>query len=335
MAILARLTGRDVLSDVLGSLRLEGRIFCRLEVGAPWGFRTPDDGLARFHVLERGTCWIRSLHGPALLLSPGDLVLALGTHQLSDGPKSPTLPMGEFLGRSAIGSHAVVRRRGRGPEVQMLCGAFRFGQGESHPLLAVLPPLIHIKSRTGNAPEWLNLTMQFLAFETRHPRAGSESVVSGLTQLLFTQAVRAWIEDQPEGHGGWLGALRDRQIAQVLGLMHGEPARSWTVPELAREAGMSRATMARRFAILVGEPPLKYLSHWRMLLAADLLRAQSMSVGEAAARVGYQSEAAFSRAFRVVMGMAPARFRRTASVATRRARGGGHGARRAPIGGEA
>ena len=335
MGILAQRTGRDVLSEVLSSLRLEGRIFCRLQVGAPWGFRTPDDGLARFHVLERGACWIRATHGNALPLSAGDLVLAFEPHQLSDGPKSSTIPMDEFLGRSPIGSHAEVHRRGRGPEVQMLCGAFRFGQGEAHPLLAVLPRLIHIKSRSGDTPKWLDLTLQFLAFETRHPRAGSESVVSGLTELMFTQAVRAWIEDQPEGRGGWLGALRDRQISQVLGLMHGEPARAWTVPALARAAGMSRATLARRFATLVGEPPLRYLSRWRMHLAADLLRAQSMSVGEAAARVGYRSEAAFSRAFRSVMGTAPARFRRAASVPRQGPSGGGHGARGAPIGGEA
>src|SRR5262245_23451722 len=109
MAILAELTGRDVLSEVIASLRLEGRIFCRLELGAPsWGFRTPDDGLARFHILERGACWIRGAHGRALPLSAGDLVLALEPHQLSDGPKTSTVPMHEFLGRYRGGSHSVV-----------------------------------------------------------------------------------------------------------------------------------------------------------------------------------------------------------------------------------
>jgi AraC-like DNA-binding protein len=194
----------------------------------------------------------------------------------------------------------------------LLCGSFRFGQGDGHPLIAVLPPLICIKGQEGRPLEWLDLTLRFLASETRRPRAGSDSMVTRLTELLFVQIVRAWIEEQPEGHGGWLGALRDGRIARVLGLMHGEPGRAWSVPTLARAAGMSRATLARRFTSLVGEAPLTYLSRWRMHVAAGLLRSHSLSVAEAAARVGYQSEAAFSRVFRKVVGVAPAAYRRAA-----------------------
>jgi transcriptional regulator GlxA family with amidase domain len=195
----------------------------------------------------------------------------------------------------------------------MVCGSFRFSHGEGHPLLAVLPPLLHVKGQDGQALEWLDLTLRFLASEARHPRPGSETVITRLTEVIFVQAVRAWIEMQPEGRGGWLGALRDRQISRVLSLMHGEPGRIWTVPALAAKAGMSRATLARRFAVLVGEPPLTYLSRWRMRSAAMLLRSQSLSLSEVAERVGYQSEAALGRAFRRMMGVAPGVYRRAAT----------------------
>jgi AraC-like DNA-binding protein len=313
MGILAELTGTDVLADVIGSLHLEGRVFCRMELSGPWGFRTPDDGLARFHVIERGACWMRAGEEDPVPLSAGDLVVALNAHQLSDGPRTRTVSMKDFLRGFADKPGAVLRHRGRGLPTHMVCGSFRFSHGEGHPLLAVLPPLLHVKGQDGQALEWLDLTLRFLASEARHPRPGSETVITRLTEVIFVQAVRAWIEMQPEGRGGWLGALRDRQISRVLSLMHGEPGRIWTVPALAAKAGMSRATLARRFAVLVGEPPLTYLSRWRMRTAAMLLRSQSLSLSEVAERVGYQSEAALGRAFRRMMGVAPGVYRRAAT----------------------
>jgi transcriptional regulator GlxA family with amidase domain len=166
----------------------------------------------------------------------------------------------------------------------------------------------------GHSPEWLDLTLRFLSAEVRAPSIGSEAVLSRLTDLIFVQAVRAWVAAQPDSHTGWVGALSDPQIARVLGLFHKQPERPWTVATLAREVGMSRSTLARRFREILRETPLVYLSRSRLEAAAELLRTENLSLGEIAERVGYQSEASFSRAFRQHMGKPPAEYRRAAKA---------------------
>src|SRR5262249_5795481 len=156
-------------------------------------------------------------------------------------PETRPVPLGDLLRDRRDGPHSIVRHGGRGPETDMICGSFGLGQPQAHPLLAVLPPLIHLKKDGGPALDWLELTLRFLAFEARHPRAGSEAVVAHLTELIFVQAVRAWVESQPAGAVGWLSALRDGRISQALGLIHGEPGRAWTVPALAAAVRMSRS----------------------------------------------------------------------------------------------
>jgi len=158
--------------------------------------------------------------------------------------------------------------------------------------------------------EWLEPTLKMLAYEARHPRPGSETLIARLIDIILVQAVRLWVEEQPHNQGGWLGALRDPQIGSVLGLIHREPQKNWSVSSLAREVAMSRSIFAAKFSSLVGEPPLTYLTRWRLWQASKLLAEGNLSVGETALRVGYDSEAAFSRAFKRHFGHSPLTHRR-------------------------
>jgi AraC-like DNA-binding protein len=312
-APLAELKGTDALAEIMSALQMQGRVFCRLELSGEWAFRMPGDGLARFHVIERGTCWVGTPDGGTQQLAAGDLLVAFGEHFLSDRDRPKTIaPVQQFLGPAGPRACPVICTLGPSPEVHMLCGVFTFARGGNHPLLRSLPQVLHVRGDAGHSPEWLDLTLRFLSAEVRAPGIGSEAVLSRLIDLIFVQAVRAWIAAQPHSHTGWVGALRDRQIAGVLGLMHKQPERPWTVATLAREVGMSRSTLARRFREILRETPLVYLSRSRLQAAAELMRTENLSLSEVAARVGYQSEASFSRAFRQNMGRPPAAYRRAA-----------------------
>jgi AraC-like DNA-binding protein len=187
---------------------------------------------------------------------------------------------------------------------------FQIVNGDYNPLLAVLPPLIHIPSGREQLEGWLEPTLKMLANEARHPRPGSETLVACLIDMILVRAVRVWVEEQPQNRGGWLGALRDPQIGAALGLIHREPQRDWSVSALAREVAMSRSIFAARFSSLVGAPPLTYLARWRLWQASRLLAEENLSVGETALRVGYESEAAFSKAFKRHFGQPPLAYRR-------------------------
>jgi AraC-like DNA-binding protein len=310
---LADLPGNDVLAEVMNALQPQGRVFCRLLVSGEWAFTMPDDRLGRFHVIERGTCWVGTPDGARRQLAAGDLLVTFGQHYLSDRRDPVTVvPIDEFIASARQSPCPTVCKNGDGPEVQMLCGSFTFGPTIDHPLLRALPALLHVKGDGGHAPEWLQLTLRFFSAEVSEPGIGTEAVVSRLIDLIFVQAVRAWVGTHTDKRIGWIAALRDRQISAVLGLMHKYPDRPWTVPTLARQVGMSRATLARRFRELLQETPLAYLSRWRLQAAADLIRRERLTLSEVAARVGYQSEASFSRVFLQAMGQRPGAYRRIA-----------------------
>ncbi len=236
-------------------------------------------------------------------------------HQLADSQGRRAVPLERLLAGNRSGRCAVLHHGGGGPETLLICGAFRFRQRHGHPLLSLLPEAIHLRGDGGRAPEWLDATLKFLASEARSARPGRETLVSRLTDVLFVQVVRAWLAEQPQGRGGWLGALRDPRIGAALAAMHEHPERPWTVGTLAALAGSSRSPFAGRFAALVGEPPLAYLTGWRMQVAARLLLSGRSSIGEVASRVGYASEPAFSKAFKRAMGVAPGAYRRQRSAA--------------------
>lgn len=305
----------DVLTTVMNAVRLVSRVFCRSELRAPWGMSLPASEYAHFHVVERGGAWLRLEGHEPVALAGGDLVVVPhGTgHTLTDSPRTRARPLPDLAGpHPRAGGCAVMRGGGSGAETQLVCGSFRFDRREAHSLLALLPPVIHMRPEGGRAEEWLQATLRFLAWETREGRPGTEAIVSRLTDVIFVQVLRAWSESLPEGSGGWLGALRDPQVGAALARVHRSPERPWTNASLASSVGMSRSRFAARFTALVGEPPLAYLTRWRLGTAAGMLEDRGLSLGEVAARVGYESEAAFSKAFRRRFGVPPGAYRRRA-----------------------
>jgi len=302
----------DVLADVLDSIRLRGRVFCRGEFSAPWALGFSAGAISHFHIVEQGRCWLRfdDEPGPIPLDEDDVILIPRGSgYQLSDDPATPPIPMTDVVGVNQGGAHAVLRLGGGGSGTQVICGAFEFLNDQAEPLLGVLPRWIQV-ARGDGADEWLNATVKLLRSEIRCLDPGTATVVGRLTDIIFVQAVRAWLRTQPDGAAGWLGALRDVPIGAALRLLHHTPARAWTVSALAAEVGMSRSPFAARFAALVGTPPLSYLAQWRMQLSAGLLRTGELSLTEVAGRVGYESTAAFSRGFKKQFGMAPGAFRR-------------------------
>ncbi|PWU20635.1 MAG: AraC family transcriptional regulator [Candidatus Rokuibacteriota bacterium] len=311
-------TGADVLSEVLQTLRLRGQVFCVCELSAPWSMSLPAGDLAHFHVLERGAAALRLQREQAPIpLETGDLVIVPhgSGHVLSDGATQRPVRLEELLARRRLRDR-VLRHGGDGPETHMICGAFHFENGANNPIIALLPPVIRVRAGAGSAVDWLKPTLDLLANETRHAGQGSGALVTRLTEIIFVQSVRAWIADQPVGAGGWLGALRDRQIGAALALMHQAPEHDWHVAELARKVGMSRSPFAARFTALVGTPPLAYLNRWRLHVSTTLLQTDELAVRAIAERVGYESEAAFSKAFKRRFGASPGAYRRKVSHQT-------------------
>jgi AraC-like DNA-binding protein len=180
-----------------------------------------------------------------------------------------------------------------------------------NPLLAALPREIHCNERDASSNARLGQFYQMAVTESRDQRIGSESVLAKLSELMFIEVVRRYLETLPEEQTGWLAGLRDRHVGQALSLLHGQAAREWTLEELAREVGLSRSALAERFALFVGLPPIQYLAKWRMQMAAGLLSEGKASIAQVAVEVGYDSEAAFSRAFKKIVGVPPATWRKT------------------------
>lgn len=307
--------GTDVFADVLDSIKLRGRLFCRCELSAPWALGFAAGDFAHFHVIEGGTCCLQ-LQGKAgaVALGDGDLLLVIPRgrgYQLSDDPRTPPIQLAEIVGKSQGGLRAVIKHGEGGPETNLICGAFEFQGPQAAASLAVLPHWIKVAKRERHANEWLNATVRFLRKETRKPGMGSETITTRLIDIMFVEAVRAWLKEQPEGSAGWLGALRDPSIGTALGLIHKEPEKQWTVPLLAAQVGMSRSPFAARFAALVGNTPMSYLKHWRLQLAAKLLHNKTLALSSIAEQVGYESMPAFSRVFKREFGMAPGQYRRS------------------------
>jgi AraC-like DNA-binding protein len=312
-------TGADVLTEVLDSLRLKGRIFCRSEFSAPWAIAFTTGDFSHFHIIERGACWLRpGGDHEAIALEEGDLLLVTQGHeyQLSDEPATPPVPLERAAGSFEWGLHAVLRHGGGGDATSLLCGAFEFESPQARSFLRVLPDWIRVRKDAHRGNEWLDSTARFLTRETQEPEMGAAMIVTSLIDVLFVQAVRTWLKQQPPGTGGWLGALRDPSIGAALGLIHQAPEKQWTVPALSAAVGLSRSPFAAKFTALVGQSPMAYLKRWRLQLAATLLRQQAVALSNVAERVGYESTPAFSRAFTRLFGVSPGqyRYRRAASA---------------------
>jgi AraC-like DNA-binding protein len=307
----------DAMSDVLSLVRMRGEFVCANEYSAPWSlsFGAP---VSHFHIVERGSAWLKLDAGGPIRIEAGDLlILPLGAgHVLSNDPQLQPIPIDHAIATAATRQGTIYRIGGGGEQTHVVCGRFSFAGVLAPKLLTVLPTLIHIQAQQGKPLEWLRLTSHFLVEETRNPRPGSAIMIARLLDLLFIQAVREWGARSPRNLG-WLSGLSDPSIGKALSAVHEEPARRWTVEALADLAGLSRSAFAARFSDVVGQTPLKYLANWRLDLAADQLRAGTAGISEIAALVGYGSEAALTRAFRVQFGTTPAAFRRSGGAASR------------------
>lgn len=304
---------KDVLTDVLQATRMEGVLHCRLELTPPWGVGITHENGASFHVIERGGGWLRLSGGvEPLPLAAGDLIVLPHSvyHELVDSPATPAQPLAEWLSERDRYSRVRSNMLDADAPTALICGEFRFDQGGAHPLFSLMPPLIHIKGEHGHAVDWLSTALHFIGDEATAMRPGWEAIVGRMMEILFIMVLRYWIDHHPAGERGWLGALYDPQIAAALGALHQNPADDWTVDKLAAQVHMSRSAFAARFTELVGEPPLTYLTRWRIQLAAFWLRQDDLSLAEIAERAGYTSVFAFSKAFKRLTGISPGAYQR-------------------------
>ncbi|NVJ26972.1 AraC family transcriptional regulator [Myxococcus sp. AM011] len=301
----------DLLGQILERTRLRGQLYCRTVARAPWGLRFAPTASATIHLVIAGSCHLTQGRD-TIALGPGDVVLLPrgDGHAMADSPRSPKVRVEDWLATRGEGASEYVLG-GAGVESRVLCGFFAFDEPGAHPVLRLLPERVHLRGASEDARALLP-TVSLLEREYARGERGASVIVSRLLDILLVQVLRAWADAQPPGGAGWLGALGDRTLASALGWMHAEPGRSWTVSELARRSGTSRATLARRFASEVGVAPHEYLTRLRMQEAAHALREGQDGLAAIAGRVGYESEFAFNRAFRREMGVPPGEYRRKA-----------------------
>ena len=302
---------RCPLDEVLDLLRVRGALLAQLRAHAPWGVRLLQSTDATFHAVTAGSCWLRMAGEEARELFPGDVVLLpRGTpHILASDASGPTQTWDRAATLKARDAAGELVLAGTGNSTQLLCATYRYDREVTHPLLSSLPAVLVVPGAAGAADGPMQSTLQLLRYELAAAGAGRGTVTNRLIDVLFVQVIRRWMLRQEEMPASWLAALRDPAIGRVLTVMHSVPAAAWTIDRLAREVCLSRAALTRRFTSLVGEPPLSYLTRWRMDLAACHLRSTDEPVGVIAHRVGYTSEFAFSRAFSRERGQAPGRYR--------------------------
>jgi AraC-like DNA-binding protein len=303
----------DPLGEALHLLRMSGIFYSRSELTVPWALELParSERLS-FHVVTAGRCWLEIDGDAPRLLEPGDFSLVPHGegHRLSSTPGTPATRIEALRPELVSGCYGILRHGGGGKATTLVCGAVRFDHPAAHHLVKLLPRVIHIAASSSPQMDWMQSTLRLMALEARELRPGGETIITRLADILIIQAIRSWIQEDPAAQTGWLGALQDRQIGHAIALIHRDPARPWSVASLANEVAMSRSAFAARFTERVGEPVMHYVARWRMHVALTWLREDSAALGEMASRLGYQSEAAFSRAFKRFIGVSPGSVRR-------------------------
>lgn len=306
----------DALSEVLSHVRLKDTSWSWSIATAPWGFSLPKSALGvRFHYVVRGSCWISTGKSskPRIALSNGDLaVMTQGqAHTVRDQPRTVPIELDGLAMHSKETAPGVrhLKFGGGGAESTMICGRFVLDSAFETPLLSTLPPVMLIRPGDRHTVPAFLENVRFIAQELESNRAGAQLILTRMADVIFVQLLRAYIESIPDGSEGFLSALRDKHLAAALGQMHRRPEAKWTVGSLAEEVGLSRSGFAARFAALVGEPPMEYLTRLRMQRAAKLLR-EGATLAVASEQTGYASEGSFSHAFRHWAGMAPGAYRR-------------------------
>jgi AraC-like DNA-binding protein len=307
-------TPADPLGEALHFLRMSGVFYCRSEFTAPWGLALPPfEDCVMFHVVTAGECWVEVDGAEAHLLRPGELLLVPhgAGHRLTSMPGSAATKLFDLPREQVSERFEILRLGGGGTEATTICGVVQFETPAARQLIRLLPQLIVVNSWAG-APEteWIQSTLRFMADEARDPRAGGETVITRLADILVVQAIRAWIARDPAAKTGWLGALQDKQIGRAIAAIHRRVDDPWTLPSLAAHVGMSRSAFAQRFNQLVGEPAMRYVTRWKMQTAQGWLEEGELSINAVAARLGYDSEAAFARTFKRIVGITPGAARR-------------------------
>jgi len=312
----------DALSDALRVLRLTGAVFLDAEFTAPWCVASHSPPLCEgpnnvfFHVLTEGRCRVRLAKGGAALdVAAGDLImLPHDNHHLlgSDLHLAPT-PADSLVQPARSRGLCRIEHGGGGEKTRFFCGYLSCDERLCGPLLGALPPLLRVPLGEGPATAWLTSLLQAGTRESAAPRPGGATVLARLSELLFVEALRRYVELLPEQQTGWLAGLRDRFVGRALALLHERPGHPWTVEELAENVGLSRSSLSQRFTEIIGQAPIQYLTRWRLTIAAQRLRNENASLARIAGDSGYDSEAAFNRAFKRALGTTPAAWRRSDS----------------------
>lgn len=327
--------GADTLSDLLRSVRLRGAVFYYVSFRDRWSAEAPAgceiteavmpgcDHVMEYHLIAKGGGWAAVDGEPPVKLAAGDIVMFPhgDRHVLSSAPGIAPLRLTAewiFSTRNAprplpVSYHHGVVEAGTQFPVEdastiAVCGFLGCDLRPFNPLVAALPRILHLPA--ARAGEWVNRVMDQAVAESNSPRPGSEAVLERLSEMMFVDAARRYLDSLPEDATGWLAGLRDRYVGRALALLHERPDAAWSVDSLAHEVGLSRSALHERFVKFLGHPPMQYLAHWRIQLGARLLRESNRNVATIALEVGYESEAAFSRAFRRLVGMPPAAWRK-------------------------
>lgn len=317
----------DALSSVLATVRLTGLIFLRADLRGRYGISMPpptishpsiqpasaEHRLVMFHIVREGSGFVEVEGFSPQPLAQGDLIVVLDDlfHSLVDQPGRATIPSAKLVPRfSDVAAPPAVEVGDSGDgSMRVVCGMLQFVARGFTPLLSALPPYLHIPCNSGPSSDWLQANISHVIREAEVGGPGSQTLLCGLTQLLFVETLRCHIARLPPEQTGWLAALNDLTVGRALQLVHADPAHDWTVGELAARAGASRSAFSARFSELLDTPPMTYLTRWRIRLATDFLEDPDATLSDISARVGYGSESAFSRAFKREMGVPPAAWR--------------------------
>lgn len=317
----------DALSDVLKTVRLTGAMYFDVVAKAPWVAEQPPremilpkilpgaEHLIAYHVITEGRCFASIVSNEPIALEAGEVIVFTkgDPHILSSSPGMRADP-GALNALDAV-THSqlpfLLNLGSDGPtSAKIVCGFLACDAKPFNPLLDNLPPVIKARDSQGSDARWLGQFIRLAMIESADKRAGGESVLAKLSELMFIEVVRRHLEALPPEQAGWLAGLRDPFVGRALSLMHGGLSRNWSIEELAKDVGLSRSVLAERFAELVGMPPMHYLAKWRMQIASGLLSGGSVNIASVAAEIGYGSEAAFSRAFKKMVGVSPSAWRR-------------------------
>ena len=321
----------DVLSDLLKTVRLTGAVFFDVIAKSPWVAEQPDskfilpkvrpgaDHLISYHVITDGRCYANMVGEEPIEIEAGEVIVFTrgDPHVLSSRPGMRAEPADlEAFGPAFSGHMPVFVNYGAdGPvSAKFVCGFLACDARPFNPLLENLPPVIKASKAKSDDESWLAQFIRTAVAESGNRRAGGEGILARLSELMFIEVVRRHLENLPADQAGWLAGLRDPFVGKSLSLMHAKPTHDWTIEELAKKVGLSRSVLAERFTDLVGTPPLQYLAKWRMQIALGILDGSNANVATIAARVGYESEAAFSRAFKKMMGVPPSVWRQRGAL---------------------